>query len=401
MDWWCSMRKLCIKLPPFAPDYSGVCSALYELGGMSVIHDASGCTGNYTGFDEPRWYDNQKLVFCSGLRELDAVLGDDEKLINKVRMAAEDLKPEFITVLGSPVPMIIGSDFTGIAKEIENMTKVPSLGFDTTGLNYYDIGISQAYLELAKRFVKACDVKEEKTVNILGATPLDFSINENITDLMALLEKHGYKVNASWSMYTSFEAIQQTTKAQINIVISVAGLELARYLEKHYQMPYIVGVPVGESGERRLIEALKVGQKDVAEVTDEATSETQKRVLITGEQILSNSIRDYLKDEYQIENVEVATFFKLDKQLACQGDIHIESELQLIKLLKADTYDVIIGDPLFKQLIPSYSKAEFIELPHVAVSSRLYWHNSPRIMGEYMDQVMKSSPLAKSLKKDT
>lgn len=162
MDWWCSMRKLCIKLPPFAPDYSGVCSALYELGGMSVIHDASGCTGNYTGFDEPRWYDNQKLVFCSGLRELDAVLGDDEKLINKVRMAAEDLKPEFITVLGSPVPMIIGSDFTGIAKEIENMTKVPSLGFDTTGLNYYDIGISQAYLELAKRFVKACDVKEEK-----------------------------------------------------------------------------------------------------------------------------------------------------------------------------------------------------------------------------------------------
>ena len=60
MDWWCSMRKLCIKLPPFAPDYSGVCSALYELGGMSVIHDASGCTGNYTGFDEPRWYDNQK-----------------------------------------------------------------------------------------------------------------------------------------------------------------------------------------------------------------------------------------------------------------------------------------------------------------------------------------------------
>ena len=152
------MRKLCIKLPPMAPDYSGVCSALYELGGMSVIHDASGCTGNYTGFDEPRWYDNQRLVFCSGLRELDAVLGDDQKLINKVIMAAEDLKPEFITVLGSPVPMIIGSDFTGIATEIENMTNIPSLGFDTTGLNYYDIGVSKAYLQLAKRFVKPCDV---------------------------------------------------------------------------------------------------------------------------------------------------------------------------------------------------------------------------------------------------
>lgn len=394
MDWWCSMRKLCIKLPPFAPDYSGVCSALYELGGMSVIHDAAGCTGNYTGFDEPRWYDNQRLVFCSGLRELDAVLGDDQKLINKVIMAAEDLKPEFITVLGSPVPMIIGSDFTGIAKEIENMTNVPSLGFDTTGLNYYDAGISQAYLQLAKRFVEKCDVKEEKTVNILGATPLDYSANENITDLIALLEKNGYKVNASWSMHTSFEAIKQTAKAAMNIVISVAGLELAKYLEKHHQMPYIAYVPVGESGERRLVEALQAGKQDAVEVACEA-SDVQKRVLIVGEQILSNSMRNYLKDEYQMNNVDVATFFKLDKKLACQGDRQLDSELKFIKLLKEDQYDVIIGDPLFKQLVPSTSKAEFIALPHVAVSSRLYWHNSPRIMGAHMDKVMEKSSLAK------
>lgn len=395
------MRKLCIKLPPFAPDYSGVCSALYELGGMSVIHDASGCTGNYTGFDEPRWYDNQKLVFCSGLRELDAVLGDDEKLINKVQMAAEDLKPEFITVLGSPVPMIIGSDFTGIAKEIEYTTGVPSLGFDTTGLEYYDRGISKAYLKLAERFIKPCDIKEEQMVNILGATPLDFSNNENITDLITLLEKNGYKVNASWSMHTSFETIKETAKAEMNIVISVAGLELARYLEKHHAMSYITGVPVGESGVRRLLEALK-SRETVVDSTDmiQPISEGQKRILIIGEQILSNSIRAYLNDECQMTSIDVATFFKLDKKLAHQGDIHIDSELQLIKLLKTDTYDIIIGDPLMEQLIPSSSKAEFIELPHVAVSSRLYWDNSPRVMGEHIDEVMKNSSLFKPLEKD-
>ena len=391
------MRKLCIKLPPMAPDYSGVCSALYELGGMSVIHDASGCTGNYTGFDEPRWYDNQRLVFCSGLRELDAVLGDDQKLINKVIMAAEDLKPEFITVLGSPVPMIIGSDFTGIATEIENMTNIPSLGFDTTGLNYYDIGVSKAYLQLAKRFVKPCDTKEEKTVNILGATPLDYSINENITDLIALLERNGYKVNACWSMHSTLEAIKETVKAEMNIVISVSGLELARYLEKHYQMPYITTVPVGKSGEARLVEALKSGQDSLVEAQNqtEVASDEQKRVLIIGEQILSNSVRAYLKDEYQINNVDVATLFELDKKLAHQNDLDIESELHLIKVLKEDCYDIVIGDPLFKQLLPSYSKAEFVELPHVAVSSRLYWDNSPRVMGEHIDEVMKNSVLTK------
>ena len=387
------MRKLCIKLPPLAPDYSGVCSALYELGGMSVIHDASGCTGNYTGFDEPRWYDNQKLVFCSGLRELDAVLGDDQKLINKVKMAAEDLKPEFITVLGSPVPMIIGSDFTGIATEIESETGVASLGFDTTGLNYYDKGVSQAYLKFAKRFLKPCDAKEAKTVNILGATPLDYSHNENIADLISLLERNGYKVNASWSMHTDFETIKQTTKAEMNIVISVSGLELARYLEKKYQMPYITAVPVGVSGERRLLEALEAGT--VKETEAKANVEGQKRILVVGEQILSNSIRDYLSDEYQMDNVDVATFFMLDKKLMRQGDIDIDSELQFIKLLKLDEYDIIIGDPLFKQLVPSYSNVEFIELPHVAVSSKIHWNESPRLMGEYINEVMKDSSLVK------
>ena len=59
------MSKLWITLPAYAGDYSGVCSAMYELGGLAVIHDASGCTGNYTGYDEPRWYDAPARTFCS------------------------------------------------------------------------------------------------------------------------------------------------------------------------------------------------------------------------------------------------------------------------------------------------------------------------------------------------
>ena len=45
-----NMSRLCIDLPPFAPDYSGAASAFFDLGGIIVMHDASGCTGNYTGF---------------------------------------------------------------------------------------------------------------------------------------------------------------------------------------------------------------------------------------------------------------------------------------------------------------------------------------------------------------
>ena len=69
------MKNVWMYLPPFAPDYSGVCSALFELNGLLVIHDAAGCTGNYTGFDEPRWYGSSRAIYCSGIRKTDVVFG--------------------------------------------------------------------------------------------------------------------------------------------------------------------------------------------------------------------------------------------------------------------------------------------------------------------------------------
>ena len=128
------MSKLCITLPPFAPDYSGAASALFELGGMIVIHDASGCTGNYTGFDEPRWFGSSSAVYCSGLRHMDAVLGNDEKFISAAVEAAESIKPAFVAVLGSPVPTVIGTDLKGMASEIEAASGIPSFGLETKGL---------------------------------------------------------------------------------------------------------------------------------------------------------------------------------------------------------------------------------------------------------------------------
>ena len=40
------MRGLRKYLTPFAPDQSGAVSVLYEFGGIIVICDAGGCTGN-------------------------------------------------------------------------------------------------------------------------------------------------------------------------------------------------------------------------------------------------------------------------------------------------------------------------------------------------------------------
>ena len=64
-DWRRTMKGLRKYLTPFAPDQSGAVSVLYELGGLTIIIDAGGCTGNVCGFDEPRWFDKRSAIFSA------------------------------------------------------------------------------------------------------------------------------------------------------------------------------------------------------------------------------------------------------------------------------------------------------------------------------------------------
>ena len=102
------MRGLRKYLTPFAPDQSGAVSVLYELGGIIVICDAGGCTGNVCGFDEPRWFERKSAVFSAGLRDMDAILGRDDRLVAKLVDAAEKVEAGFAAVIGTPVPAVIG-----------------------------------------------------------------------------------------------------------------------------------------------------------------------------------------------------------------------------------------------------------------------------------------------------
>ena len=113
------MRQAYTILPVYTGDVSGVCSALFELGGMVVIHDPSGCNSTYHPHDEVRWYDQDSLVFISGLTDVDAIMGDDEKLVRDVVEAVRQTRPRFVALVNSPIPYQVGCDFAGIARLVE------------------------------------------------------------------------------------------------------------------------------------------------------------------------------------------------------------------------------------------------------------------------------------------
>ncbi len=116
------MKNASTIIPCYAADTSGVCSALYELGGMTVVHDASGCNSTYSTHDEPRWYDIDSMIYISALTEIDAIMGNDERIISDTVAAAADQHPHFIALCGSPMPMMTGVDFDAIAEEIQQRT---------------------------------------------------------------------------------------------------------------------------------------------------------------------------------------------------------------------------------------------------------------------------------------
>ena len=196
------MRGLRKYLTPFAPDQSGAVSVLYEFGGIIVICDAGGCTGNICGFDEPRWFESKSALFSAGLRDMDAILGRDDRLVAKLADAVTKLDAKFAAIIGTPVPAVIATDYLALKRMSEKKINLPILTVDTDGMELYDKGEEKAYLELFTVFAKEkYEVCEEK-VGILGMTPQDVSDLKAADKVREELKKEGKGKNTCYFRLT-------------------------------------------------------------------------------------------------------------------------------------------------------------------------------------------------------
>jgi hypothetical protein len=363
-------------LPPFAADYSGVASALHDLGGLVVIHDASGCTGSFTGYDEPRWFSGKSSVYCSGLREIDAIMGNDSRLLDNIRSIIEKKQFNFVAVVGSPVPMLVGFDFDGFARISEEEFGIPVFGFPTTGLARYEQGMSAAFLALARRFVGEPEEKR-KGANILGASPLDNFDGDTLMRLREFLAENGLPVVSVWGQGDEWESMPKASSASINLVVSAAALPLAEYMKNRWAIPYVAGLPLGEETARELKSQIKQGGGG-AVARSGAISETDKsaRVFLIGEQLRMNAFRSELLFRYPSLDAVAGSFFAWNASLSSDGDCFIENESALIRCLEEGNFDVVVGDPLLRELMPGGLAGRFVEEPHYGLSARLYREHS-------------------------
>ena len=391
------MKQIASRISIYSADAFGVCSALYELGGLCVMHDASGCNSTYNTHDEPRWYDFDSMVYISGLSEMEAIMGDDQKFIDDIVYTAKELSPNFIAMAGTPIPTMIGTDFKAIANIIEKETNIPTFGFDTTGMHSYVSGAYKAFEALAKRFLKRND-KESRVekkesidkesreakntiikVNILGATPLDFSINKSIEAMVDLLKENNFEVISTWAMGSSLEYIKNAGDADVNLVVSYSGMGAAKYMYENLNIPYVIGTPFGKEFANKVIEDLKEVKSTKENKISYSNREIDKdaEITIVGESIMSESLA-YAISKEKNKTVNVISSLETDEKLLLEGDKIAIFEDDIEKCLKNSK--TIIADPLFRPICPLDSN--FISLPHEAFSGRIYRDEIPNIINK-------------------
>ena len=391
------MKQIASRISIYSADAFGVCSALYELGGLCVMHDASGCNSTYNTHDEPRWYDFDSMVYISGLSEMEAIMGDDQKFIDDIVYTAKELSPNFIAMAGTPIPTMIGTDFKAIANIIEKETNIPTFGFDTTGMHSYVSGAYKAFEALAKRFLKRNDKesrgekkesidkesREAKNtiikVNILGAKPLDFSINKSIEAMVDLLKENNFEVISTWAMGSSLEYIKNAGDADVNLVVSYSGMGAAKYMYENLNIPYVIGTPFGKEFANKVIEDLKEvkSTKENKISYDNRKIDKDAEITIVGESIMSESLA-YAISKEKNKTVNVISSLETDEKLLLEGDKIAMFEDDIEKCLKNSK--TIIADPLFRPICPLDSN--FISLPHEAFSGRIYRDEIPNIINK-------------------
>ena len=346
------VRGLRRHLTPFAPDQSGAVAVLYGMGGLIVVCDAGGCTGNICGFDEPRWIvdadrDRRSAVFSAGLRDMDAIMGRDDKLVAEVADAVTKMDVSFVAIVGTPVPAVIGTDYRALRRMIERRCNIPAITVDASGTRLYDRGAEKAYRALFDRFATEKLPVVPGRVGVLGANPLDV----DLTSAERIWAERGTQV-VCYGLGSTLDDVRQASSAEYNLVVAPSGLAAARLLRERFGTPYVI------DGAYEL---------DLPADLDLRGAE----VLVVGQQVAAQALSDRIEAD-RGAHVTAASWFMCaeDPALAKRPCVALAEEADLARLVAEHDFDLIVADEAQRPIVAGY-EGRWLDWPQFAVSGRL------------------------------
>ena len=362
-------------VPPITSDYSGACSTLYGDNILKVLISPNGCK-TPVAYDEIRNID-YSLQYCTSLNELEIVTGEIKGLKESIKeIINQNQKIEFIAIISTVVPQIIGMDLESIVENIEEALDIPCIFINTNSFENYYSGISLTLKSLANKFMLE-NKKIKSTVNIIGYSPLTFGKIEKLEELFSLIKSLDLNILTVFSDNLSLEKIKNSTSAELNLVLSYEGLALAKYMEKEFSIPYIIINVVSKYGIENTENILKnyfYKMNNSFENLEKKDKLDDRKVMIIASPFMAINIAVSLRKDFSFDNILALSLikesrkFKKIEYLEFLNIINTEDDLK--EKIKEYKPDILISDPVYENLVNE--ELTFIPLLHYGYSTRLY-----------------------------
>lgn len=362
-------------VPPITSDYSGACSVLYGENILKILISPNGCK-TPVAYDEIRNID-YSLQYCTSLNELEIVTSEIKGLKESIEeIINQNKKIEFIAIISTVVPQIIGMDLESIVENIEETLDIPCVFINTNGFENYYSGISLTLNSLANKFMLE-NKKIKSTVNIIGYSPLTFGKIEKLEELFSLIKSLDLNILTVFSDNLSLEKIKNSTSAELNLVLSYEGLALAKYMEKEFSIPYVIINVVSKYGIENTENILKrffYKIDNSFEKLEKRDKLDDRKVMIIASPFMAINIADSLRKDFSLANILALSLikesrkFKKIEYLKFLNIVNTEEDLK--EKIKEYKPDILISDPVYKNLIND--GLTFIPLLHYGYSTRLY-----------------------------
>jgi len=222
---------------------------------VPIVHAAGGCaaalsgTYNLSAGYRGTGYCGGTMIPTSNIAENSIVFGGEEKLDEQIENSLRILDGDLYVVVTGCQVEIIGDDAVGVARKFKdrNVIGVSTPGFLGNSFKGYEAVVKTLITDV----IELSEVKEEKTINILGVVPgHDVFYRGNLDEIKRLLGLIGIKVNTFFGTEESIANIRTYGKASLNVVLSEeAGVESAEVFERVHHIPFILeDVPIGPTG---------------------------------------------------------------------------------------------------------------------------------------------------------
>ena len=362
-------------VPPITSDYSGACSTLYGENILKILISPNGCK-TPVAYDEIRNID-YSLQYSTSLNELEIVTGEIKGLKESIKeIINQNQKIEFIAIISTVVPQIIGMDLESIVENIEETLDIPCIFINTNSFENYYSGISLTLNSLAKKFMVE-NKKIKNSVNIIGYSPLTFGKIEKLEELFSLIKSLDLNILTVFSDNLSLEKIKNSTSAELNLVLSYEGLALAKYMEKEFSIPYIIINVVSKYGIENTENILKKYFYKIDnsfEKLEKSGKLDDRKVMIIASPFMAINIADSLRKDFSFANILALSFIKESRKFKKIEYLEflniVNTEDNLKEKIKEYKPDILISDPVYKNLIND--GLTFIPLLHYGYSTRLY-----------------------------